>query len=147
MGEGCADRPADSSIRLGGADFIVVAEVSERSPIRLTMRAFVVAVLLFTAGTAFAEERVLDLAIHAGAPAAKPQLLSVLQNDRVVVRLTSDKPVEVHLHGYDIETEVAPGRVTSMRFTATATGRFPIEIHSHDARRQGPLAYLEVQPR
>jgi len=110
-------------------------------------RAFLIAVFLLITGRALAEDRVLDLAIQGGVPPAQPQILSVLQNDRVVLRLTSDKPVQVHLHGYDIESDVAPGRATSLRFTASATGRFPIEIHSHDPRRQRPLAYLEVRPR
>lgn len=109
--------------------------------------ALLIAVFLLTTGKAFAEDRVLDLAIHDAVPPAQAQILSVLQNDRVVLRLTSDKLVQVHLHGYDIESDVAPGRVTSLRFVATATGRFPIEIHSHDPRRQRPLAYLEVRPR
>jgi hypothetical protein len=106
------------------------------------------AALLVTAiGNSLAEDRVLDLAIHSGEPPAKPSVLSVRQNDQVVIRLTSDKPLHVHLHGYDIESDVAPNVVTSLRFTATATGRFPIEIHSSDPRKQRPLAYLEVRPR
>lgn len=64
-----------------------------------------------------------------------------------LIRLTSDKPLHVHLHGYDIESDVAPNLVTSLRFTATATGRFPIEIHSSEPRKRRPLAYLEVRPR
>ena len=111
-------------------------------------RTFLTAVLLVTLiGKVLAEDRVFELAIHDAEPPAKPPVLSVLQNDRVVVRLTSDKPLHVHLHGYDIESDVAPNLVTSLRFTATATGRFPIEIHSSEPRKQRPLAYLEVRPR
>ena len=111
-------------------------------------RTFLTAVLLVMAiGTAVAEDRVLELAIHSAESPAKPPVLSVRQNDQVVVRLTSDKPLHVHLHGYDIESDVAPNLVTSLRFTATATGRFPIEIHSSEPRKQRPLAYLEVRPR
>ena len=105
-----------------------------------------VALLVFT-GRVLAEDRVLELAIHGAQPPAKPPVLSVLQNDRVVLRLTTDRPVHVHLHGYDIESGVAPDHATSLRFTATATGRFPIEIHSSEPHRQRPLAYIEVQPR
>jgi hypothetical protein len=64
-----------------------------------------------------------------------------------VVRVTSDQPVRVHIHGYDIESDVAPDHPTSLRFTANATGRFPIEIHSKEPKEQKPLAYIEVQPR
>ena len=96
---------------------------------------------------AHAEDRVFELEVHGERPTAEPRVLAVGQNDRVVVRLRSDKPVQVHLHGYDIERDVVPNVVASMRFTATATGRFPIEIHSKEAIKQRPLAYLEVRPR
>jgi hypothetical protein len=111
-------------------------------------RTLLIAVLLSAAiGNAHAEERVFALDIHSQAPPAKPAVLAVRQNDQVVVRVSSDKPVQVHLHGYDIESDVVPNVVTSLRFTATATGRFPIEIHSREPHKQRPLAYLEVRPR
>jgi len=111
-------------------------------------RAYLVAAMLAALnGRALADDHVFDLAIHPAKPPAKPPVLSVLENDRVVVRLTSDQPVHVHLHGYDIESAVAPDHPTMLRFTANATGRFPIEIHSEELRKQRPLAYIEVQPR
>jgi hypothetical protein len=110
-------------------------------------RTFLTAALFVTVTRrVLAEDRVLELAIHNAESPATPPVLSVRQNDQVVVHLTSDKP-HVHLHGYDIESDVAPNLVTSLRFTATATGRFPIEIHSNEPRKQPPLAYLEVRPR
>jgi hypothetical protein len=106
-----------------------------------------IAALLGTAiANAHAEDRVFAIEIHSEAPTAKPQVLAVTQNDQVVIRVSSDKPVQVHLHGYDIESDVVPNVVTSLRFTATATGRFPIEIHSKEPLEQRPLAYLEVRP-
>jgi len=111
-------------------------------------RTLLAAVLLLTPiGKVLAEDHFLDLAIHDAQPRAKPAVFSVLQNDHVVVRLTSDKPLHVHLHGYDIESDVVPNVVASLRFTATATGRFPIEVHSNDPPKQPPLAYIEVRPR
>jgi len=109
-------------------------------------RAYLAAAMLAAStGSALADDRVLDLAIHGAKPPARPPVLSVLEKDRVLVRVTSDQPVQVHLHGYDIESDVAPDHPASLRFTANATGRFPIEIHSKD--KQKPLAYIEVQPR
>jgi hypothetical protein len=57
----------------------------------------------------------------------------------------------LHLHGYDIELKVEPGRAAEMAFTAHATGRFPVSVHvpaaggghTHDP----PLIHVEVQPR
>ena len=111
-------------------------------------RALLTAALLAAAiGNAHAEERVFELEIHSGRPTANPPVLTVRQNDQVVVRVSSDKPLQVHLHGYDIEGDVVPNLVTSLRFTATATGRFPIESHSKEPLERRPLAYLEVRPR
>jgi hypothetical protein len=50
------------------------------------------------------------------------------------------------LHGYEIETRVAPGAVAETRFAARATGRFPIHLHAGQARSEAVLAYLEVYP-
>jgi len=97
--------------------------------------------------SAHAEDRAFEIQIHGEGPTAEPRVFAVHQNDLVVVRVSSDKPVQVHLHGYDIERDVVPNVVTSLRFTATATGRFPIEIHSREPLKQRPLAYLEVRPR
>lgn len=96
-------------------------------------------------------EQVFDLRIEGGEVAGDLRTLRVTQGERVDLRWTADAPTVVHLHGYDIEQEVVPGRVTEMRLEAYATGRFPIEIHaqgngsadSHEA----PLAVLEVYPR
>jgi hypothetical protein len=111
-------------------------------------RTLLIAALLGAAiANAHAEDRVFALEIHSEGPTAEPQVLAVRQNDQVLVRVSSDKPVQVHLHGYDIEGDVVPNVVTSLRFTATATGRFPIEIHSREPLKQRPLAYLEVRPR
>jgi hypothetical protein len=114
---------------------------------RYARRTLLIAALFGMAITsAHAEDRVFALEIHGEGPTAKPQVLEVRQNDQVVIRVSSDKPVQVHLHGYDIESDVVPNVVTSLRFTATATGRFPIEIHSKEPLEQRPLAYLEVRP-
>src|ERR1044072_2054901 len=57
------------------------------------------------------------------------RLIRVKQDDVVKLEWSTDKPMTVHLHGYDIEQELKPGTVTQMSFTARATGRFTIEPH------------------
>jgi hypothetical protein len=57
------------------------------------------------------------------------RLIRVKQNDVVKLEWRTDKPLTVHLHGYDIEQELKPGAVTEMTFTARATGRFTVEPH------------------
>jgi hypothetical protein len=146
-------RPGPSRWKRGGrsaADDRIVTN-GRRTAIRfarLSRILLCVVPLASIPGKVLAGDRVLDLAIHDGRSGAeRPPVFSVLQNDRVVIRLTSDEPLHVHLHGYDIESDVAPNHATSLRCTATATGRFPLEIHSSQARKQAPLAYVEVRPR
>lgn len=72
-----------------------------------------------------------------------PREVSVTEGDAVTLRVTSNEPVEVHLHGYDIEEEVLPGEATELRFEADLTGRFEIEDHETGA----VLGVLLVRPR
>src|SRR5258708_8564529 len=57
------------------------------------------------------------------------RLIRVKQNDVVKLEWRTDKPLTVHLHGYDIEQELKPGTVTEMTFTARATRRLTVERH------------------
>lgn len=49
---------------------------------------------------------------------------------------------EVHIHGYDLSGEVAPGKPIRTRFDANLTGRFEIEL----AQRGQQIAQLTVLP-
>jgi hypothetical protein len=72
--------------------------------------------------------------------------MRVHQNDVVTLKWSSDRPITIHLHGYDIEKEVKPGAVAEMTFTARATGRFTIESHAPSGDHSPPLVTLEVYP-
>jgi heme/copper-type cytochrome/quinol oxidase subunit 2 len=92
-------------------------------------------------------EQVFDLRIGGGKVAGGVSSLRVREGDRVRLRWTTDARTVLHLHGYDVEQEVVPGRVAEMRFEAYATGRFPIEVHGADhAHHEAPLMFLEVWP-
>ena len=69
------------------------------------------------------------LAISNGRVPESMRLIRVKQNDVVKLEWSTDKPISVHLHGYDIEKEIKPGAVTPMTFVARATGRFTVEPH------------------
>jgi hypothetical protein len=99
-----------------------------------------------------AREAVFDLEIEKGRVPQGKRLIRVYQGDAVRLRWSSDRPIVLHLHGYDIETKVEPGRIAEMAFTARAAGRFPIEEHKPDARGghshgEAPLVRIEVRPR
>ena len=72
-----------------------------------------------------------------------PAEISVDEGDRVTLRVDSDEPLELHLHGYDVEREVEPGRTSNLRFEADLTGRFEIEDHELETE----LGVLQVRPR
>src|ERR1700676_260116 len=79
------------------------------------------------------------------------RLIRVRQNDVVKLEWSTDKPMSIHLHGYDIEKDVAPGAVGEMTFAARATGRFTVEPHVGKTQSGGHahwdvLATLEVYP-
>ena len=87
------------------------------------------------------QEKTFDLAIAQGSMA--PNEISVGEGDQVRFRITSDSPVAFHLHGYDLEQEVAPSELAELSFTATISGRF--EIENEQTRQE--LGVLLVQPR
>ena len=75
--------------------------------------------------------------------------IRITEGDTVELRWTSDEPVELHLHGYDLKIQVRPDAPAAMVVAATATGRFPITSHGWGAGGHGhdALTYLEVYPR
>ncbi len=95
------------------------------------LRALILALSLSCALTAAANaaEVTYALTIANGRVPDNMRLIRVKQNDVVKLEWRTDKPLNVHLHGYDIEQELKPGTVTEMTFTARATGRFTVELH------------------
>jgi hypothetical protein len=112
-------------------------------------------ILAATATTlnAQAAELAFDLRLQDGRVPESTRLIRVKQDDVVTLRWTADRPMLLHLHGYDIQWRVQPGTVGSVTFTARLTGRFPIHAHAmatgadDHAHEDSPLAYVEVYPR
>ena len=72
--------------------------------------------------------------------------LKVRQGDQVQVRFTSDQPVVLHLHGYDIDVKVAPPAPAVMTFKADIAGRFPVHEHRHGPGNHRAVLFIEVHP-
>ena len=66
----------------------------------------------------------------------------VKKGDRVVIVVRTDAGEEVHMHGYDIERTVTPGKPVRLPFTATIPGA----SRSSSTTRIGALAVVEVRP-
>jgi hypothetical protein len=99
------------------------------------------------AATAAADERLVELRVEYQRLVAGPSVVRVPQGTELELRWTVDRPMALHLHGYDIEIEAAPGAPAAMRLTARATGRFPVEIHAGERGHGRPLLYIEIVPR
>jgi len=115
----------------------------------------VLVLVLTCAGSAGsrAAELTFDIRVERGRIPDNMRLIRVKQGDVVTLRWTTDRPLVVHLHGYDIEQRIAAGSVTELAFTAFATGRFPIHLHAPGegaaahANEDAPLVTVEVYPR
>ena len=121
---------------------------------RLVSASWVLALLLVTGGPpALAAELTFDIKIEGGRIPDAMRLIRINEGDGLKLRWTSDRPIVLHLHGYDIEKRVVPGAITELAFTAYATGRFPIHVHAQGtgagghAHEDAPLATIEVYPR
>jgi hypothetical protein len=100
--------------------------------LRSRLQLCVVALSLGSASvtTARAAEVTFVLAIANGHVPANMRLIRVKQNDVIKLQWSTDKPMQIHLHGYDIAKDLKPGTVTEMAFTARATGRFTVAPHT-----------------
>src|SRR5262245_17304014 len=101
------------------------------------------ALLLFSE-VAGAEALNLQLAIRSDERAAAGRVLRAKQGDQVVIEWSTDKPVVVHIHPYDIEQKLAPDAPARTEFVARISGRFPIEAHFASQTKDKVVAYLEV---
>jgi hypothetical protein len=93
--------------------------------------------------------RVIDVRIEKRKVVSPKGAIRVTQRDVVELRFSTDETVKLHLHGYDKELEVAPGKPAVLSITAHATGRFPISSHGwgHHGHGHHALTYLEVYPK
>jgi hypothetical protein len=109
---------------------------------------FILLVAGFTPAQAQDAKR-FDLALKAGQLPKEQRTIKVKQGDSVELRWTTDQPIRLHLHGYDVEIAVQPGEPTVTALKARMAGRFSVEKlqekksgHHHG----GKVLYLEVYP-
>jgi hypothetical protein len=120
--------------------------------IRGALRLLALGLMLGTAHVACAADLTFDFKIAGGKVPPSMRLVRVKEGDSVKLRWVSDRPIVLHLHGYDIERKVEPGSVAEMAFVARATGRFPVEEHKTDAKGghshgEAALVHIEVLPK
>ena len=90
-------------------------------------------------------KKLFEIAIVNGHVTSVDATLHVQQGDEVELRWSSDRPLSLHLHGYDIETNVSRQVPSVMSFNARLAGRFPVSEHREGAHER-TLLYIEVHP-
>jgi hypothetical protein len=90
--------------------------------------------------------RAFNLNLVNGVVSGAPDTIRAEKGEELKLTWTSDKPMQLHLHGYDIEVTVSPNSPAVMSFKANIAGRFPVEQHGGSAGRHRPVLYLEVRP-
>ncbi len=82
------------------------------------------------------------LRVVGGQPVPGIRRAKVKQGRQVEIVTTADVTDHIHLHGYDLMADVAPGMPARIRFRATIPGRFEVELED----RGVPIADLSVTP-
>jgi hypothetical protein len=97
--------------------------------------------------TAPAEPVVHRIEIKGGQAVGGVQDIKVAKGDEVTIVVSADAEDDIHLHGYDIEKPVEPGKPATFKFTADIEGIFEIESHvAEDAGREPLVGKLTVEP-
>ncbi len=86
--------------------------------------------------------RTVTIRVVGGVPQGGIARPKVTKGDRIVFVVRADAGESVHIHGYDVERRITPGKPVRLPVTATIPGRFEVELHHPDA----VLAVLTVQP-
>ena len=92
--------------------------------------------------TAAPKPTTITVVVKGGRPQGGIERPTVAKGKKVVLVVRTDAGEAVHLHGYNIEKPVTPGKPLRIAFTATLPGRFELELHHPDV----VLAVLEVRP-
>jgi hypothetical protein len=118
---------------------------------RHALRALLACIASIAAAAVGAADRQFSLQVTNGRVPESMRVLRVTQGDSVRLRWSVDRPLILHLHGYDIEKRADPSTGAEMDFVARATGRFPVHVHPVGAAGARPseetLLYVEVYPR
>jgi hypothetical protein len=91
-------------------------------------------------------EKAFNLSLRNGRLESKNNTLRVRRGERVELRFSTDRPIQLHLHGYDIEAGASPESPATFSFTADIPGRFPVSEHAHGKAHHRAVLYLEVHP-
>lgn len=87
------------------------------------------------------ESRRIEVVVRGGQPVGGVRRPEIERDQRVVLVVRSDVSDHIHLHGYDLLADVAPGQPGRISFRADTQGRFELELED----RAVLIAELEVR--
>ncbi|WP_043223859.1 hypothetical protein [Streptomyces sp. NRRL F-5193] len=73
--------------------------------------------------------RTLDIRVTGSTVTPAPSRVELKKGERITLRVTSDRPDTVHVHGYDREATLTPGTPAALTLTADRAGLFEVETH------------------
>jgi hypothetical protein len=82
------------------------------------------------------------IVVRGGKPVGGIKRATVAKDRVVVLVVRSDVADEVHLHGYNVMRDVAPGSPARLRFRATIPGQFEAELEERGLQ----IANITVRP-
>jgi hypothetical protein len=82
------------------------------------------------------------IVVRGGKPVGGIKRATVKKNDRVVLTVRSDVSDEVHVHGYNLMKDVAPGEPAVIAFKVTIPGQFEAELEDRGLQ----IAEITVNP-
>jgi hypothetical protein len=82
-----------------------------------------------TAATTEAEGQRIEVTVTGGQVSGDTGRVPVAAGEQVTLTITSDVADEVHVHGYDLTADLAPGQPAEVSFAATIPGVFEVELH------------------
>jgi hypothetical protein len=80
--------------------------------------------------------------VEGGAPVGGVERIEVDQGEEVRLVVTADAPAQVHVHGYELLKDVAPGQPARFGFPAELDGGFEVELEGTHVQ----IAELRVSP-
>ena len=94
-----------------------------------------------TTSTAGFSGKLIEIRVTGDQVETAERRVTVATGEKVRIRVQSDVADEVHVHGYDLKKDVAPGGPAVIEFTADVPGSFEVELE--EAHRK--LIDLQVQ--
>jgi heme/copper-type cytochrome/quinol oxidase subunit 2 len=81
-----------------------------------------------TTATAGFSGKLIEIKVTGDQVETAERRVSVDTGQKVRIRVESDVADEVHVHGYDLKKDVAPGTPATIEFTADVPGSFEVEL-------------------